>query len=481
MKPISFPLLGSIFAGFFVIVMAAAALAQSNAELPDPTITLVKVVVDDYSSQPALPTEFELTVQGNIVISNDAYPVAAGISYTIDEVSRDDYAFTSIGAGPNDSANCPSSLGESVVLVQGENMVCTIVNTAVPPTIMISAAVENDNGGTLLIEDTLIEVIGLNVSSPTFAGDETGVLITLGEGDYEIVGRAVEGYDVSYSVIESCSGSISTGESRTCVVVFDDQPVDESRTAEIKGRVFNDTDSDGIHDTGEGSLTSFTVFLDANQSGTRDLGEVELLTTLDGYSFDRLMIGSYGVCVAPQTGTIFTYPSGSRCQSVEITMNGQIASGVDFGARLERLGTTGMWRNWNKNTKHSNEQITGWMTSIDASSLWLMGGYRADTSGLTKLIDDATKRCAKESDIECAKRKFLAEYLATQLDVKSGRKSLSALYSTTAGADSLLSTTQEFISLGTLIQKTEALPATIDRAAYLTLAGLYSSINSTGI
>lgn len=98
----------------------------------------------------------------------------------------------------------------------------------------------------------------------------------------------------------------------------------------------------------------------------------------------------------------------------------------------EREGIIGFWKNWNNHNTYTESQINGWLANINASSGWLISeaGYSANTSGMAQLINDSTG-CSGALRA-CAKKKFLAQYLALRLNVESGRKALGNTYSLNA-------------------------------------------------
>ncbi len=86
-----------------------------------PSITLIKNVVGGA----ALPVQFTMRIDGNVVPQNTSVAVTANSAHTINEDLKAGYHFTSItGAG------CPASTSTPVVLNEGEAITCTITNTA---------------------------------------------------------------------------------------------------------------------------------------------------------------------------------------------------------------------------------------------------------------------------------------------------------------------------------------------------------------
>ena len=67
-----------------------------------------------------------------------------------------------------------------------------------------------------------MNVIGTNVSATSFHGDETGTVVTLNAGSYDVNENILFGYTILSS--EGCSGSMRVGETRTCMITNDDIP-----------------------------------------------------------------------------------------------------------------------------------------------------------------------------------------------------------------------------------------------------------------
>jgi hypothetical protein len=118
----------------------------------------------------------------------------------------------------------------------------------------------------------------------------------------------------------------------------------------IRGQKFNDLNGDGIHDENEPGLNGWTIFLDIDNSGTLNAGDVSATTTdvdLDGdasidlieergiYTFSGLADGTYRVLEVVQSGWIQTFPANEDPDQpfrheVIITDSDNV-DGLDFG------------------------------------------------------------------------------------------------------------------------------------------------------
>ena len=87
-----------------------------------PSITLIKVVSNNSGGQ-AVPAQFTMRIDGNVVPQNTSVPVTANSLHTISEDLFPGYGFFSVtGAG------CPATIPDDVTLNEGQAITCTITN-----------------------------------------------------------------------------------------------------------------------------------------------------------------------------------------------------------------------------------------------------------------------------------------------------------------------------------------------------------------
>ena len=98
----------------------------------------------------------------------------------------------------------------------------------------------------------------------------------------------------------------------------------------ISGTVFNDLSGTGTLAPGDPDLAGWTVYLDANNNGALDPGEVSTVTAANGtYSFTGLGPGTYNVREVAPSGWTETSPPGNVYR---VTMtSGLAATGENFG------------------------------------------------------------------------------------------------------------------------------------------------------
>ncbi|MGA2500413.1 MAG: SdrD B-like domain-containing protein, partial [Tepidisphaeraceae bacterium] len=137
----------------------------------------------------------------------------------------------------------------------------------------------------------------------------------------------------------------------------------------ISGRVFADTNGDGILDAGDTGLAGWTIYLDANNNGQFDAGETSQTSGTDGsYWFTGLLAGTYTVRIVQQTGYQTTGPAGD---SYSITMqSGTAATGRNFGSF--QLGTISgeVFTDTNGNGQLDTGEtgLAGWIVYQDANN-----------------------------------------------------------------------------------------------------------------
>ncbi|HET6594988.1 MAG TPA: hypothetical protein VFG81_05165 [Anaerolineales bacterium] len=184
-----------------------------------PTLTLIKNVVGDNGGN-AEPDDFHLTIGGNPATSGTTYTLDANKPYAINETQLSGYTFVDITG----DLECPTVLGGTVTLDEGENVTCTITNDDVAPTLTLIKNVINDHGGTAEPNDFNLTIGG----SPATSG--TAYLLSANTA-YEINETLVSGYSfVSISGDPECpevlAGTVTLdeGENITCIITNDDQP-----------------------------------------------------------------------------------------------------------------------------------------------------------------------------------------------------------------------------------------------------------------
>ncbi len=150
---------------------------------------MIKDVITDDGGD-ALPDDFGISINGVEVVSGSSTLVAANTSHTINELGLDGYEFVSITGDDK----CPSELGGSVTLDEGEGITCTITNDDIAPAITLYKEVDNSNGGTKLPTDFTLLLDGSAVVQGTAVSVTANEAHSINESDdvfgYEFVSIA---------------------------------------------------------------------------------------------------------------------------------------------------------------------------------------------------------------------------------------------------------------------------------------------------
>jgi hypothetical protein len=94
-------------------------------------------------------------------------------------------------------------------------------------------------------------------------------------------------------------------------------------TGTISGSVFRDADRDGKRDAGEAGLSAWTVFVDSNNNGWWDSGEVTAISDANGnWSFTNLAAGRYKIRI--------TQKDKSLVRTTASYFNHDVVSGSNF-------------------------------------------------------------------------------------------------------------------------------------------------------
>lgn len=121
-------------------------------------------------------------------------------------------------------------------------------------------------------------------------------------------------------------------------VTLDDNTISPSQCGELSGEKFEDTNGDGLRQSGEPAVAGVTIFLDTNADDILNNGESSTVTASNGvYSFDEVEPGPYSVREVVPAGWRQTTPNPAI---VTVPTRGDVDGG-DFGNfRLGQVGGT---------------------------------------------------------------------------------------------------------------------------------------------
>lgn len=189
-----------------------------------PKLTIIKSVTKDNGGT-AQPDDFKLTVDGVDVLSGVSNEYDANKALVINETKLTGYEFKSITG----DAKCPSILGGTVTLDEGDDVTCTITNDDIAPSLTLIKKVSNDNGGTAVTKDWELKAAG---PSTIYGDGGTTSDATFKAGEYTLSESSSKWTTDQYEPSEwSCKGdttnygssiTLTVGQSATCTITNDD-------------------------------------------------------------------------------------------------------------------------------------------------------------------------------------------------------------------------------------------------------------------
>jgi len=134
-----------------------------------PTLTLTKTIVNDDGGVHTV-ADFDISIDGTVVTDGAPNILSAGVSYTISEIDHGGYTEGTWSCV--DDAGLSKGLptagvatGTDLVLAEGAEVTCEIVNNDIAPTLTLTKTLTNDDGGALTVADFDISIDGTEVTS----------------------------------------------------------------------------------------------------------------------------------------------------------------------------------------------------------------------------------------------------------------------------------------------------------------------------
>ena len=188
-------------------------------------IILIKDVIKDNGGT-AGSDDFGISVGGFPVLSGQITDVNANTPYTLNETGHSGYSFVSLTG----DAKCPSVLGGTVTLDEGESVTCTITNNDNAPSLTLVKVVDNDFGGTASESSWTLTATGPTGFSG--AGPSVSNGASFDAGTYNLSeSAALPGY--TNGTKWDCVGggtqndpdtiTLGLGQSATCTITNNDQ------------------------------------------------------------------------------------------------------------------------------------------------------------------------------------------------------------------------------------------------------------------
>jgi len=226
----------------------------------------------------------------------------------------------------------PNSLGTFIDKV---SVVCLGPNTG---TLTVSKSVKdgpNDSYSNTSPNVSLFKW-GVDLETPD---RDMGTSVDLTAGSHTITENSVSGYKFDGWHLGGEGGSCTSPEGTTLPINIE---ITAGRSTSIvlcnslvpgsiSGYKYEDINGNGQEDEGEGRLAGWTIFLDANENGDLDEGEISTSTDSSGnYTFNNLLPGGYRVCEVLQSGWVVSEPTEGSCKEVNVGAGEEI-QGINFG------------------------------------------------------------------------------------------------------------------------------------------------------
>ena len=217
-------------------------------------LTLRKVVAAGETGATQTPADWTLTatpqgVEGQDPVSGDGedgvseVPVIAG-SYALSESEVDGFAAGSFTCADDSGATVVVSDGV-VDLVNGADVTCTVVNTAIGSTLTLVKQVVNDDGGTAQEADWTLTATGPTTGVTGATGDEAVTGAPVAVGQYVLSEDGPDGYtaldwscldDGTVVPVEDSTVTVGLAQTIECTIVNDD----DAPVLTLVKRVIND-------------------------------------------------------------------------------------------------------------------------------------------------------------------------------------------------------------------------------------------------
>ncbi|MGW8185328.1 MAG: prealbumin-like fold domain-containing protein [Candidatus Moraniibacteriota bacterium] len=326
-----------------------------------PTVTLIKEIIGSSADS---VNSFGLTIGDATVNSGVKTDVLANTSIALNEAGLAGYTFTSFSG----DEGCPSVLGGTVTLEEGEDITCTIINTRDTGSITVNKIIDMD-GNLETIED---QVPGANWqfdvnpytkdttdASPGSTNDQGSVLFSnLKTGFYAVYESIQPGYDlvkaecnVEYSQFNQEDGvvNVSVSKDGNTICTFYNVPngtIHGYKWDDINGNRERDCEFEDANEgdfepsilcEGEDLLPGWTINLyKSNGEGGFDSEPIRTMLTDSGsehfgwYWFEHLLPGDYKVCEVLQPGWTPTYPFADKDDNCHlVTLPDNIFNGFE--------------------------------------------------------------------------------------------------------------------------------------------------------
>jgi hypothetical protein len=283
------------------------------------SLTIIKHVINDNGGT-QVASAWSLDSGGtNDSPDNFAGAESPGTVVTLDAGSYDVTETGPSGYTASYSADCTGAIAN------GGSKTCTVTNNDNAATLTIIKHVINDNGGTEVASAWSLDSGGSNDSPDDFAGSESGTVVSLSAGSYDVTETGPSGYAASYSA--DCSGTIANGESKTCTVTNNDLKASPGIGTTMEWTLDDSVSLSGFRTGGTGGTATFRLYKDDAACGAGSLVFTSSAIAVDNSDgtastttgYTTADSGTYRWVVA-YSGNDFNNPITSTCGSEVTTL-----------------------------------------------------------------------------------------------------------------------------------------------------------------
>jgi hypothetical protein len=185
------------------------------------------------------------------------------------------------------------------------------------------------------------------------------------------------------NAVVSSSGAGGPGEVEDYLVEIKDDGPGVPPGGIVHGYKWNDVNGDGFWDPGEPALPGWIIWLDINQNGVEDAGDMyEQTDTTGHFRFIGIPAGTYTLSEQQQTGWTQTYPGGSGTHTVMVDPNTP-SSSILFGNTQGAGPGPGQQFDWGDapDPNYPTLQASNGAYHVIVPGIFLGGGVDAEVNG----------------------------------------------------------------------------------------------------
>ena len=243
------------------------------------------------------------------------------------------------------------------VVAASEYLSSTPINT--PIIISYFSLVGFDAASSSAARDSSFGSAGLTETDFTNSQRATLTGAAIDSEDRIVVAGNLDGQSIVARYTQT--GQLDTGFNSTSVLPLG--------SATITGRVFNDTNANGIFDNTDIGISNFRVFLDANNNNQLDAGEFSTpVSTTGTFHFNNVPAGQYHVEEVARPGWRQTFPAAGY-YNLNLAA-GQTAKNLTFANTNTALIKGSVFLDANKNHKQDAAEpgLSNWYVYIDINN-----------------------------------------------------------------------------------------------------------------